>query len=62
MLCNNALAATEFMLQRRMLENIITTCENVFQKEVFMVVMYTVPRRSPGKYAVLPCITRFVSN
>jgi len=62
MLYNNAVSATEFMLQQRMLENIITTCEDVFQKEVVMVVTYTAPRCSPGKCADLPCLTRFISN
>jgi len=64
MLYNNAVSATEFMLQHRMLEKIIlvTTCENVFQIEVVMVVLYTASRRSPGKCADLPCLTRFMSN
>jgi len=62
MLYNNTVSATEFMLKRRMLENIVTICENVFQKGVVMVVMYTAPRRSLGKYDDLPCLTRFMSN
>jgi hypothetical protein len=64
MLYNNTGSAIEFMLQHRMLENIIlvTTCENEFQKEVVMVVLYTASRRSPGKCADLPCLTRFMSD
>jgi hypothetical protein len=61
MLYNNAVSATEFRQQHRMSENIIT-CENVFQKEEVMVATYTAPRRSPGKYADLPCLMRFMSN